>query len=86
MNPFKKTYYTALLLGSLSFYSCQDATDLKTPTAAEQSSSLVDFVNPLMGTDSDFSLSNGNTYPAIATPWGMNFWTPMTAKMGDGWT
>lgn len=47
---------------------------------------LVDYVNPLMGTDSKFSLSNGNTYPAIATPWGMNFWTPMTAKMGDGWT
>ena len=39
-----------------------------------------------MGTDSDFSLSNGNTYPAIALPWGMNFWTPMTSKMGDGWT
>jgi predicted alpha-1,2-mannosidase len=49
-------------------------------------SSLVDYVNPLMGTDSEFSLSNGNTYPAIATPWGMNFWTPMTSKMGDGWT
>ncbi|EAQ99990.1 GH92 family glycosyl hydrolase [Maribacter sp. HTCC2170] len=48
--------------------------------------SLVEYVNPLMGTDSDFSLSNGNTYPAIATPWGMNFWTPMTSKMGDGWT
>lgn len=47
---------------------------------------LVDFVNPLMGTDSEFILSNGNTYPAIATPWGMNFWTPMTSKMGDGWT
>ncbi len=47
---------------------------------------LVDFVNPLMGTDSSFDLSNGNTYPAIATPWGMNFWTPMTSKMGDGWT
>lgn len=47
---------------------------------------LVDYVNPLMGTDSTFELSNGNTYPAIATPWGMNFWTPMTAKMGDGWT
>jgi putative alpha-1,2-mannosidase len=45
-----------------------------------------DYVNPLMGTDSTFELSNGNTYPAIATPWGMNFWTPMTAKMGDGWT
>ena len=48
--------------------------------------SLLEYVNPLMGTDSDFSLSNGNTYPAIATPWGMNFWTPMTSKMGDGWT
>lgn len=47
---------------------------------------LVDYVNPLMGTDSTFELSNGNTYPAIAVPWGMNFWTPMTAKMGDGWT
>ena len=47
---------------------------------------LVDFVNPLMGTDSSFDLSNGNTYPAIAKPWGMNFWTPMTSKMGDGWT
>lgn len=46
----------------------------------------MDFVNPLMGTDSKYSLSNGNTYPAIATPWGMNFWTPMTSKMGDGWT
>ena len=50
-----------------------------------QYSSLVDLVNPLMGTDSKFSLSNGNTYPAIATPWGMNFWTPQTSKMGDGW-
>lgn len=48
--------------------------------------SLVDYVNPLMGTDSSFELSNGNTYPAIATPWAMNFWTPMTSKMGDGWT
>lgn len=45
----------------------------------------VSLVNPLMGTDSKFSLSNGNTYPAIALPWGMNFWSPQTAKMGDGW-
>ena len=47
--------------------------------------SLTDYVNPLMGTDSEFSLSNGNTYPAIAMPWGMNFWTPQTGKMGNGW-
>ncbi|GJM31048.1 MAG: alpha-1 2-mannosidase [Saprospiraceae bacterium] len=50
-----------------------------------QDKDLVDLVNPLMGTDSEFKLSNGNTYPAIALPWGMNFWTPQTAKMGDGW-
>ena len=24
-----------------------------------------------------------STYPAIARPWGMNFWTPQTGKMGD---
>jgi predicted alpha-1,2-mannosidase len=45
----------------------------------------VEWVNPLMGTDSKHSLSNGNTYPAIALPWGMNFWMPQTGKMGDGW-
>lgn len=45
----------------------------------------VDWVNPLMGTDSKFDLSNGNQYPVIALPWGMNFWSPQTGKMGDGW-
>lgn len=45
----------------------------------------VEFVNPLVGTASKHSLSTGNTYPAIALPWGMNFWTPQTGKMGDGW-
>ncbi|MEN8122452.1 MAG: GH92 family glycosyl hydrolase [Bacteroidota bacterium] len=44
-----------------------------------------EFVNPLIGTDSEFALSNGNTYPAIALPWGMNFWTAQTGKMDDGW-
>lgn len=46
---------------------------------------LVDLVNPLMGTDSEFALSYGNTYPAVAVPWGMNFWTPVTGEMGSGW-
>lgn len=50
-----------------------------------QVASPVDEVNTLMGSDSEFKLSNGNTYPAIALPWGMNFWTPQTARMGDGW-
>lgn len=43
------------------------------------------YVNPLMGTQSSFELSAGNTYPVTAMPWGMNFWTPQTGKMGDGW-
>ncbi len=45
----------------------------------------VDYVNPLVGTQSKHSLSTGNTYPAIALPWGMNFWTAQTGVMGDGW-
>jgi len=45
----------------------------------------VEWVNPLMGTDSKPDLSNGNTYPAITLPWGMNLWTPQTGKMGNGW-
>ena len=45
----------------------------------------VQYVNPLVGSHSTGGLSTGNTYPAIALPWGMNFWTPQTGKMGDGW-
>ena len=44
-----------------------------------------ELANPLMGTQSKFSLSNGNTYPAIGVPWGMNIWAPQTRGMGDGW-
>ena len=47
--------------------------------------SPVDYVNPLMGTASNYSLSTGNTSPLIAMPWGMNFWTPQTAPMTDIW-
>ena len=37
-----------------------------------------EYVTTLVGTQSDYSLSTGNTYPAVALPWGMNFWTPQT--------
>ncbi len=43
-----------------------------------------EYVSPLVGSYSKVDLSNGNTYPAIAIPWGMNFWTPQTGKAGDG--
>ena len=66
----KKLFVLILLAG---FFSFTKATD------------YADYVNPLVGTQSTFELSTGNTYPAIARPWGMNFWTPQTGKMGDGW-
>ena len=51
-----------------------------------RSADVVDYVNPLVGSESKYTLSTGNTYPVVAMPWGMNFWTPQTGKMGDGWT
>lgn len=66
-----KTFLLLILTASLSFNAAAN-----TP---------VDYVNPLVGTLSKFELSTGNTYPAIAMPWGMNAWTPQTGRMGDGW-
>lgn len=80
-----KFHAILFLLITLSFVSCKNA-DKCSNNYGREDVALVDYVNPLMGTDSKYSLSNGNTYPAIATPWGMNFWTPMTSPMGDGWT
>ena len=64
-----------LIWGSAVFCSLQ-ASAIKNP---------VDYASTLVGTQSKFELSTGNTYPATALPWGMNFWTPQTGKMGDGW-
>lgn len=66
----KRLFFIVCLLGITSLLTAKDWTQ---------------YVNPLMGTQSTFELSAGNTYPAIARPWGMNFWTPQTGKMGDGW-
>lgn len=55
-------------------------------TWAQPVTDPVEWVNPLMGTDSRMEFSNGNTYPAIGLPWGMNLWTPQTNVMGNGWT
>ena len=70
----KKTLLTALLF-ALPFMA-QASAPVLTP---------VDYVNPLVGSMSKVSLSTGNTYPAIALPWGMNFWMPQTGAMGNGW-
>ena len=75
-----------MLKRTLSALACAIAMTLSMPAAAQKSDfSPVDYVNPLVGTLSTFELSTGNTYPAIARPWGMNFWTPQTGEMGNGW-
>ena len=74
----KKTLLSLFAIFSLNFINAQNV-------LVEKVENPVDWVNPLIGTDSEYALSNGNVYPAIALPWGMNFWTPQTGKMGDGW-
>ncbi len=72
-------YFLILIALAPSFQFC---------TAPHQTSEItepVDHVNPLMGTMSKPNLSHGNVYPAMALPWGMNFWTPQTGRMGSGW-
>jgi len=44
---------------------------------------LVRHVNPLIGTDSSYELSRGNSYPAVALPHGMIQWTPQSRE--DSW-
>ena len=67
---------TSILLMALWFF-CANA------QIVDKITDPANWVNPLMGTQSKHALSNA--YQAIAVPWGMNFWTPQTGKMGDGW-
>lgn len=53
-------------------------------SAAAQSRDLVRYVNTLQGTNSNFGLSRGNTFPATAMPFGVHEWTPQTGRNGDG--
>ncbi len=46
---------------------------------------LVRYAHTLQGTQSDFGLSYGNTYPTTALPFGMNAWSAQTGKNGEGW-
>lgn len=71
---------TAVLIMSVALFSCK-SNNYSTETQSEP----VDLVSTLMGTDSEYLLSHGNTYPAVALPFGMNFWTPQTRRNGDGW-
>ena len=69
------------LAASLSlFFACAGS------ELSENQKDPVDYVNPLVGSESTFAFSSGNTYPAVAMPWGLNFWTPQTGPDGNGWT
>ncbi len=75
MPNFKKSIISFLML----LFACIST------LGAQTNLDPVDYVNPLTGTLSKFELSTGNSYPVIARPWGMNFWSPQTGEMGNGW-
>lgn len=75
MNP-KNLIILLCLIFPVSYLQAQRVATIGKP---------LDYVSTLVGTQSTYFLSSGNTYPAIAVPWGMNFWSPQTGKMGDGW-
>ncbi|MCQ2184018.1 MAG: GH92 family glycosyl hydrolase [Bacteroidales bacterium] len=76
INLFLSIAAAAILAAGCNCHCCQ---------CCEGEFSPVDYVNPLVGSLSDHSFSTGNTYPALARPWGMNFWTPQNASNGDRW-
>lgn len=52
-------------------------------SSARADTAPVFLANPLQGTDSSWSFSHGNTYPAIALPFPMNTWAPYTQPQKD---
>ncbi|PRD49340.1 GH92 family glycosyl hydrolase [Sphingobacterium haloxyli] len=54
-------------------------------TGYTQEKDLVKYVNTLQGTDSEWALSYGNTYPTVGLPFAMHFFSAQTGKNGDGW-
>ena len=71
-----------LLIAALLLAGCAAKQEAEEP---QMVSDPADYVSTLTGTLSHHAFSTGNTYPAVALPWGMNFWTPQNGKMGDGW-
>ena len=72
-------HFLIFLLGVSLLVSC--SLQVERETAMQP----VDAVNPLMGTASTFEFSHGNTYPAVAIPWGLHAWSPQTGENGSGW-
>jgi predicted alpha-1,2-mannosidase len=68
-----------------AFVLCAIALATFSAAHCEQPRQLADYVNTLQGTNSRFEFSHGNTFPAVALPYGMHMWTPQTGPNGDGW-
>jgi len=56
----------------------------KPRAASNSSTSLVDLVNPMQGTNSNYGFSVGNTLPLVTRPFGMIHWTAQS-NTRDGW-
>lgn len=69
--------FTVLCLIAILCFSCNEENKMRTDP--------VDYVNTLVGTQSTYQMSAGNTYPAVGLPWGKDFWSPQTGKNGNGW-
>ncbi len=66
---FKIKNINFLFIVSFFFFSCKQKEEIQISVKqSDKAANLTDYVNPLMGTDSSFDLSNGNTYAAIVTP------------------
>ena len=70
-----KIRITSILLLAISFAE---------HTTADTLPDLVQYVNTLQGTHSNFGLSHGNTFPATAMPYAQHMWTPQTGPNGEG--
>lgn len=81
---YKTKIFGAFCMATTALVGCQ--TGANSQSEKQYVTDPAQYVQTLVGSQSDWALSSGNTYPAIALPWGMNFWTPQTGKNGDGWT
>lgn len=54
-------------------------------TLKAQEKDLVKYANTLQGTDSEWTLSYGNTYPTVGLPFAVHFFSAQTGKNGNGW-
>lgn len=68
-----------------STIACLMLASLVVSSANARAKPLVEYVNTLRGSDSSPEFSRGNTFPAVALPFGFNFWTPVTEADSDQW-